>query len=398
MAQLRMLAGDVDAAVHWGERAIAIAEPLGEDEILAHALNNVGAARLCAGDERGRAELERSLSIALDAGLEEHVARAWTNLATNAVGTMDLRRGERYLTDGIAYATERDLDSWRFYMTGWQALLHLHQGRWENAEIDCATVLRQPRISAVNRIGGLMVLGRLRARRGDPDAMAPLDEALALAKPTGEAQRLGPVHCARAEAAWFGGDYSRMRSEAAGAVALLANTGDRWLRSEATYWLWLAGEPVDTPDALTEPFALEVQGDGMAAATAWEALGCPYDAARARLRSDVETEVRDALATFDRLGAEPAAGMAMRRLREIGARSPRLSTRTHPSRLTSREAEILELIAGGHTNRQIAHRLYLSPKTVEHHVSAILGKLGVPTRQEAARAAVEITWGRISQD
>lgn len=391
MSLLRMLADDADAAIHWGGRAIELAERLGDQEILSHALNNVGAARFSVNDERGRAELERSLAIALEAGLEDHVARAYVNLASGSVRKLDLASGERYLADGIAYTTRHDLDPWRIYMTGWRALLHLHRGAWEDAESDCAIILPQPRAStAVNRIGGLTVLGRLRTRRGDPDAMVPLDEALALALQTGEAQRLGPVHCARAEAAWFAGDRERIRSEAAAAIALLANTGDRWLLSEAVYWRWLSGEPVTMHDDLTEPYALEVRGDASAAATAWDALVYPYEAARARLRSDVEDDLRDALATFDRLGAEPAATMATRRLREIGARGPRSTTRSHPAGLTSREAEILKLIVSGHTNRHIADRLYLSPKTVEHHVSAILGKLGVPTRQQAVRVATEM--------
>jgi DNA-binding NarL/FixJ family response regulator len=86
--------------------------------------------------------------------------------------------------------------------------------------------------------------------------------------------------------------------------------------------------------------------------------------------------------------------LAHQRLREIGVRpvnrGPHRSTRAHPAGLTSREAEILGLISGGSTNREIAESLYLSPKTVEHHVSAILAKLDVPTRREAVRVAADL--------
>ena len=71
-------------------------------------------------------------------------------------------------------------------------------------------VLRDPRTSPPSRIDALVVLGLVRARRGDPGVWAPLDEALALdgTGEPGELQRLGPVAAARAEAAWLAGDPS----------------------------------------------------------------------------------------------------------------------------------------------------------------------------------------------
>jgi DNA-binding CsgD family transcriptional regulator len=390
MAQLRMLADELDGAVQWGEQAIALAERLGEREILAHALNNVGAALLGRSDERGREMLERSLQIALEDGYEEHVARAWTNLASRAVRDFDLERGAQYLDDGIGYSTRHDLDAWRIYMSGWLAALNLYQADWDAAESVCAMILRQPRSVPVNLIVALTALGLLRTRRGDPESMTCLDQALSLAEPTGESQRLGPVHLARAEEAWHSGATDDVATHARAALACAGKSSERWLRSEAIYWLWRAGVSVDLPDDLTEPIAREIDGDPAGAAAAWEALGCPYEAARALLESDREEDIRSALATFDRLGAGPAAAMAMDRLRRLGVRAPRAATRSHPAGLTAREAEILDLISAGRTNRQIADQLYLSPKTVEHHVSAILGKLGVRNRQEAERVIADL--------
>lgn len=110
-AQLRMLATDLHGAVEWGERAIALAERLGETEILAHALNNVGTAELQAGLDSGVAKLERSLQLARAEGLEEHVARACTNLGSVGMVVRGYAFADGVLDRGIAYCQDRDLDS-----------------------------------------------------------------------------------------------------------------------------------------------------------------------------------------------------------------------------------------------------------------------------------------------
>jgi DNA-binding NarL/FixJ family response regulator len=67
--------------------------------------------------------------------------------------------------------------------------------------------------------------------------------------------------------------------------------------------------------------------------------------------------------------------------------SPRATTRQAPAQLTARQLEVLGLVAEGQTNAEIAQRLYITEKTAGHHVSAILRKLGVRTRTEAAAEA-----------
>jgi tetratricopeptide (TPR) repeat protein len=201
MSHLRMLADEHEGAIAWGERAIGLAEELGEREILAHALNNVGTSEGRSGDT---SRLERSLAIALEDGLEEHVARAYTNLGSLSVQELRFPEADLYLDEGIRYSIERDLDSWRIYMQGWRAQLRLLQGRSSEATEDAERVLAE-RSPTVSRIMPLVVLGRARARRGDPDPWSPLDEALSLARRTGEMQRLGPVAAARSEASWLQG-------------------------------------------------------------------------------------------------------------------------------------------------------------------------------------------------
>jgi DNA-binding NarL/FixJ family response regulator len=120
-------------------------------------------------------------------------------------------------------------------------------------------------------------------------------------------------------------------------------------------------------------------------------MGRPYDAAEARSLADDDDALLQALAEFDRLGAAAAAARLRRVLRERGVaavpRGPRPATRALPRGLTPRQLEVLGLLAGGATNAEIAERLVVSPKTVDHHVSAVLAKLEVGSRREAAVVA-----------
>jgi len=397
LSQLRMLAGNTEEAVAWGGRAIELADSLGQTEILVHALNNVGTAEMQASRPVGLPRLEQSLALARDHGLEEHVARAYTNLAWECLDHRDYVLASRYHDQGIRYCTEHDLDTWRLYLLASQARANFEQGRWTEATRTVEIVLSDPRTAPVGRINALAVLGRLRARRGDPGVWPPLDEALALATVTGELQRLGPVAVARAEAAWLQGDPAAARGMVEDALDRAERTdGYAWLAGELAFWLWRLGGPdrlstAALPDGVAEPFALQMAGDRAAAADRWRALGCPYEAAAALAESDQEPQLRAALAELERLGARPLAALVARRLRELGvravARGPRRATRANPANLTARELEVLRLLVAGRSNRQIAEQLFISNKTASVHVTNLLSKLDVHSRLEAAALA-----------
>jgi DNA-binding CsgD family transcriptional regulator len=393
MAQLRMLASDQPGASAWGERALELAERLDEIGIVVHALNNMGAAEADDGMPGGIAKLERSLELALEAGLEEHVARAYTNLGAGSVARRAYAIGDRNLEAGIAYCAEHDLTSWDAYMVGWRARSELDQGRWDAAAATAWGVLAAPDIPAPTRITPLTVLGRLRARRGDPDAWGPLDEALGLSRAMGEVQRVAPVAGARAEARWLAGESEAIAAETDAALAL--EQTHRWAGGELYVWRRRAGL-VDAfeDDAVAEPFRLELAGDWAAAAERWTAIGCPYEAALALGHADDAAAQRRGLAELQRLGAHPAARRIARALRERGVRDvrrgPRVATRENPAGLTARELEVLALVAEGLRNAEIAGRLFVSEKTVGHHVSAVLRKLGVATRSQAGAEAARL--------
>lgn len=131
----------------------------------------MGAAKLLAGDEQGRVLLERSRDLALQAGLDEYeyAALAYGNLGTGFGELYQFSLADRYLKDGIAYCIEHDIDVHRLYMLSWQALSHLYQGHWREATEAALLVTHRPGVAAISRIMALVALGRVRARRGDPE-------------------------------------------------------------------------------------------------------------------------------------------------------------------------------------------------------------------------------------
>jgi DNA-binding NarL/FixJ family response regulator len=141
---------------------------------------------------------------------------------------------------------------------------------------------------------------------------------------------------------------------------------------------------------VAEPYALMIEGDWEAAAAAWNALALPYERALA-LADGPEEALIESLTILEQLGAGPLQAIVRQRLRDLGVRGlprgPRASTRAHPAGLTSREMQVLNLLVHGHTNSELARRLHVSPKTIDHHVSAILEKLQVRSRTEAVAAA-----------
>ena len=386
-AQLCMLADDSDQAVEWAQRTIALAQAWGNDEILSHALNNLGTARLHADDESGYADLERSLQIALARGLHEHAARAYTNLAATSVtrGTYD--RANACLQQGLAYCEERDLDSWRLYMLAWRARARFEQGEWQAASDDADEVLRRSHTAPISRVPALTVLGHLRLRRGDPDASSLLEEVRLLVGRIQEPQRTCPFVDALADAAWLAGDRAAVIRDVEPAYVLVRHGRNPWLKGALAAWLWRTGALKEPPGNIAQPYALEIAGEWREAADAWKALGRPYEYAFVLAVYGSETERREALTIFEQLGAAPAAQNLRRELRAQGVRGiprgSRPTTRCNPYGLTKREAEILQLLSEGLRNAAIARRLFLSTKTVDHHVSAILTKLGVLSRGEA---------------
>lgn len=155
-------------------------------------------------------------------------------------------------------------------------------------------------------------------------------------------------------------------------------------------WVDAASEAL--PDAGTgvgAPYRLHGAGRHSEAAAAWTAIGCPYEAAFALSDGEDADGLRAAFEILDRLGAEPLSGLVTVRLKALGERIPRrrsARTREHPAGLTAREVEVAALVADGLTDAEIAGRLFISAKTVGHHVSSVLAKLAVSSRRDVGSA------------
>ncbi len=392
LAQMHMCRSQNVEAIEWGEQALALARRIGDEATVVHALNTVGTARLCLADE-GLELVDESLDRARAAGLDEDVARAYANLVDYVASRRQHERAHAYLAESLPFCDERGLEAYHQGLAATRADVLLAQGRWDGA-IEQAERVLAPGTAAQHRLLPLVILGRVRARRGDPDPTGPLIEALALAERTAEPQSICPVRAARAEAAWLAGDLIDCAAEARAGLEMMRDPGSLWLRGALAYWCWRATGRVVDGETVPEPYGLQMGGESRRAAAVWSALDSPYEEADALADTGDEDGLRRAFAIFDQLGARPRALAVAKILRSLGVknlpRQARSSTRVNPAGLTGRELEVADLLGSHLTNDEIAVRLYISPKTVDHHVSAVLGKLGVSSRREAARRVREL--------
>ncbi|MCB8927080.1 MAG: AAA family ATPase [Ardenticatenaceae bacterium] len=384
--------GDSERGVAMAEKGITLAQYFEEEVELPRLLEIAGLCWLYLDHAQGTSLLEQSLRLALKFDHATRAGNIYANLASIYVDFYQFERAEQTFAEGLPFTQERHLDSLRAYMDGWLALHKLFLGEWAAAET-VGMEASQRSSTSPGRGPALVALGRLRARRGEPDAWTALDEGLDMLLKQGFRQREGMVRAARAEAAWLAGDHEKTFAEARLVYDLALSHHHEWYVGELAFWLWCAGEAVELPEWAAAPFALQIAGDWRGAAEAWEMMGCPYEQARALAYGDSDAQIK-ALTLFEQLEAQPMAEWVRQQLRAAGAdvipRGPRASTKENPFYLTNRQMEVWALLAEELTNADIAERLHISPKTVDHHVSAVLGKLVVSSREEAAELARQL--------
>jgi DNA-binding CsgD family transcriptional regulator/tetratricopeptide (TPR) repeat protein len=389
VAQISMVSGRFETAVEWGTKAIAMGEKLAAEAVVVHALNTCGTAEVGLGMEDGWAQLDESLRRATAADLEEGIARALNNLIASSAENRLYGRFDHYSGQAAVFFDEHDMDASSLCLVGDIADGLCERGRWVEAETQAAVVV--DRGARHGRVQCLSVLGRLAARRGDSDPFVFLDRALEEQRAFG-GEAMYPLRPARAEAAWLAGDLRMAEREISAGMAAMSAGTNPWHLGEFALWASRLAPEWPCPARPAEPYALLLDGYPEKSAAAWAALGCPYQEGQAWLETGEEDGMRRALSIFQSLGATAAAKLVTDRLRDMGvqriARGPRASTRSNPNGLSEREVEVLALLAGGLRNAEIATRLVVSTRTVDHHVSAILAKLNVRSRYEAGQKAV----------
>lgn len=389
LASEYMVRDDHGAARRVAASAQAIAEALDIPEVLSDAMNTQAASASRLG-EPWTGQMRKALGIALAAKLHEQAARAYTNLFCIHSGAHEFAEAGQYFTDGIGYCREHDIIAYLNLLQAQQATVLERTGHWDESVALSTELLCRAGLSQASRLSPLTALGIIRARRDEPGAWELLDEAAVIADASAEPFTVAPVRIARAEAHWLADNPAQARHEAELAAQAAAH-GNTWERGEAAIWLNTTGSTQTVRGAIPEPHLLHLSGDCTKAAHVWATLGCPYQAALALLDAQEETALREALGMFADLGATRAARIGRRMMRRLGIRAiptgPKRATQANPAGLTVREQEVLRLICAGLANAEIAAMLFISARTVDHHVSAILAKLGVASRTAAASEA-----------
>ena len=395
MSQLKMLSKDAAECSEWGNKAIQIARALPDYEILTHALNNIGSVqwKTFPLQQEGKNLLRESLDIALQHSFQEHAARAYANIISTGIALRDYADTQPVLEEGLHYCEEKDIDFYRRYILSWKAKLLLDMGNWNNAVSVSEHLLLKENQTSVVKIGAMFVLATIKVRKGDSDVLSLLEEVKRLAFSTKEYQRIMPVIIACLEYEWITGTKIISESELCFSLDLMQNTSQVFQNSEALFWLKKARKQDVNIAEVYEPYRLLRLGKAAAAGLFWQNLGCPYEQALA-LFEGTEDNKRMALSIMKQLGADAVYNKLKMEMRSSGIRKIprglRESTINNPSLLTNRELDVLLLLKNNLQNKDIAQTLFLSTRTVDHHISSILFKLDANSRAKAVAEAASL--------
>jgi DNA-binding CsgD family transcriptional regulator/tetratricopeptide (TPR) repeat protein len=386
--------GDQTARIELARKAVAIGERFGDEHVAGHGRVTLGGATAQGDLDAGLALLEEAVQIARRAGESEVVARALNNMGYLCAARYRYERADAYYDAGLKHCAEHTSDLWRINILALSAVSFLAQARFDDATRQAIAILDDPRESPWPHHTALVVLGLVRARRGDPGAREALGETASVDLQPEEFDAVVDRAAADAEIAWLEGRVKDVGLATEATVEAAIERGDAAAIARLAFWRRLAETETDGHPGGESPYVLALAGKWSDAAAEWARRGEPYEAALALSRTGDVGAVRRAHAELLRLGARPLAAMVARELREKGVRDvprgPRAATRANEAELTRRELEVLGLVAEGLRNADIAERLFLSPRTVDHHVSAIRRKLGSRSRGEAVAAAARL--------
>jgi DNA-binding CsgD family transcriptional regulator/tetratricopeptide (TPR) repeat protein len=379
------------------DEALAIAERSGAASVAALCRNYRGSALLQLGDLSGCDELLHSMAQATGLGNHEYVMRAYYNLIEGLWRLGEYRRALGYIEQAENFGRDRDFRVYGYMFAARRCRLALMRGRWAEAEAGLRELLDGQDDPGMIGRETVPILARVLVRQGSADAAEWLALAAGHAARADVLEWLVPTGLAHIEHAWLTGDHAQAGPYPELLLERTDRPGMHVQRGELLVYLRRLGHPAGPAPGIVDPHASALRGDWRSAAGAWLAEGNPYEHAIEMASSGEVEPTLEALTILEGLGAKPAVAIVRRRLRALGVtrlpRRPQPGTLINPAGLTDRELEILRLLATGLSNAEIAQRLVVSPRTVDHHVSAILRKLGVPTRRDAAARAADLDRG-----
>jgi DNA-binding CsgD family transcriptional regulator/tetratricopeptide (TPR) repeat protein len=371
------------------ERAIAVAREVGDAEALVRALSDKGYLIYSRGDIGGMALMEESLEVAERTGDEWGEVIGLTNMAGMFGDVRDVARATDFARRARDTAARYDIRSLAVNSQAMYAEFLLWKGDWEAAENAATDALESsPSIEAMAR----RILGTIQARRGRNEARTAIMRMWSLTDAEPGPSALDPAAATVAEYLWLSGEQNpELVARLEAVLVAMVVLGRPWPSGAFAFWMWKLDLLDVVPDGSADFYRWIMTGEYRRAAQFWHDKEIPYEKGLA-LMHGTEAEQVEAIRIFEDLGATAAANNVRRSLMQQGARVPRgksLATRDHPAGLTARQAEVLQLVARGLSNTRIADELFVSYRTVENHVSAILMKLDVATREAAVATARE---------
>jgi DNA-binding winged helix-turn-helix (wHTH) protein/DNA-binding CsgD family transcriptional regulator len=346
-----------------------------------------------AGRKDARKRVLEVAAVGLQAGEYYPASTTYSLLVYCDVEQRRFAEARELLRTSLPLATEHDIRICVVWQLGAQARLNLLAGDWDQAIRD-AGVMLGPETVPLGRPWADLVCGLINLRRGDADADMHLDAAWDLATRLDEPLRILPAATALVERAWLTGEHDDRITHVTDLLRRFAGEpGLEWSLGDLASWIRRWGREVPNDLTTVEPYQLSLAGDDAGAAECWVRIGVPYSQALALLDTGRDTAAFRALELLDSLGAAAVAAKVRQQLRYRGVSNvpagPRATTRANPAGLTERQIEVLGMLAEGLSNAQLASRLFISSKTVDHHVSAILSKLQASSRTEAVHIARE---------